>query len=489
MPPTTAIPPFSGFRRFHRAIALLLFSAVLSPGCGKPVPSTGEPAPLPLAGVTLRLVVVDDPAIAAAVRQLRDEWNAQTGSKLEVRESTEKAVATAEVLPGDAVIGPSHLLGPWAQQELLAPVPKTFCREDKGPWSEIFDLLRLNEATWGGQTLAVPFGSPVLCCYYRADLLEKLGRRPPQTWAEYLELARLLDEKGSTAASRRYGTVEPLGPGWAGLVLLARAAPYAKHRDNYSALFDINSMEPLVAGPPFLRALEELVQAAKHGPSEQLGFDPAAARSAFWQGQCAMALAWPTGARQGLAAPGGTPLSVGFAELPGSTQVYNVGTRAWETRAEGSELCVPLLGVAGRIGVAGVRSEHVEAALQLLLWLSDAQCSPRVCAVSPATTLFRTSQVGSPQDWVEKPVDVSAAGAYAALTRQTLRRQQCLLAPRLPGRAEYLAALDEAVQSAVGGKQSPAEALQAAATRWRAITKRVGVDRQKAAYLQSLGLE
>ena len=66
------------------------------------------------------------------------------------------------------------------------------------------------------------------------------------------------------------GTIEPLAPGWAGLVLLARAAPYAKHRDNYSALFDIETMEPLVAGPPFVQALEELVAAAKLGPGRSV---------------------------------------------------------------------------------------------------------------------------------------------------------------------------------------------------------------------------
>ncbi len=67
------------------------------------------------------------------------------------------------------------------------------------------------------------------------------------------------------------GTVEPLGPGWAGLVLLARAAPYAKSQSNYSALFDMRTMEPLISGPPLVRALEELAAAAKLGPAEQLG--------------------------------------------------------------------------------------------------------------------------------------------------------------------------------------------------------------------------
>ena len=54
------------------------------------------------------------------------------------------------------------------------------------------------------------------------------------------------------------------GLGWH--VLLARAACYAAHRDNYSTLFNIATMQPLIDGPPFVQALEELVAVA--GPSD-----------------------------------------------------------------------------------------------------------------------------------------------------------------------------------------------------------------------------
>ena len=123
---------------------------------------------------------------------------------------------------------------------------------------------------------AVPFGSPVLTCYYRADLLAKLGQKPPHNWGEYHQLAKLLGNRKALgdaappAEAPWRGAVEPLGPGWAGLVLLARAAPYAKSQSNYSALFDMRTMEPLISGPPLVRALEELAAAAKLGPAEQL---------------------------------------------------------------------------------------------------------------------------------------------------------------------------------------------------------------------------
>lgn len=65
----------------------------------------------------------------------------------------------------------------------------------------------------------MPLGSPVFCCYYRADLLEKLEklhRKPPQTWNEYEELARLLRVECEKTVAVKYGTIEPLARGWAG---------------------------------------------------------------------------------------------------------------------------------------------------------------------------------------------------------------------------------------------------------------------------------
>ena len=331
-------------------------------------------------------------------------------------------------------------------------------------------------------------GSPTFVCYYRADLLEKLGRQPPRTWDEYQELAQLLAaQKPTRQRGPWYGAIEPLGAGWAGLTLLARAAPYAKHCDNYSTFFDIATMEPLVAGPPFVRALEELVAIAKIGPPRQLQLDPAGVRAAFWAGQCGMALTWPTAA--GKSPPAAKDIRVGFAELPGSPQAYNVQSKTWEPLGEGVDPHVPLLGVAGRVGAVSALAAHPEAAWELLLWLSADPWGRQVCPVSPATTLFRRSQLQWPRQWTEPPVSPAVAAQYAALTAKTLRQSEHLLALRLPGRAEYMATLDEAVRSAATGKSFPADALRTAAARWREITARLGIQRQRTAYRQGLGVD
>jgi ABC-type glycerol-3-phosphate transport system substrate-binding protein len=502
---------------------LLLILPVFFAGCPTEKKETTK---RPLEGVSLRLAVVDDPALAKAVARMQGEWNAQTGSTFQVTELTEKDLERADGLPADAAICPSCLVGVLAERNWLAAAPENVLHSAQ--WGEIFDLEKLREAAWGGSTVAVPFGSPLFCCYYRADLLEKLGRHPPHTWTEYQDLAKLLAKsagplagegqaaksagplagEGQAAKSPRplagegqgvraswCGAIEPLSPGWAGLTLLARAAPYAKHRSSYSTLFDAETMAPLVAGPPFVQALEELAAAAKLGPADPLQYDPAAARAAFWRGQCGMAITWPTKGREergegrGPAASPAGDFRAGFAELPGAKQVFNHAGKRWDQRSDDEDAQVPLLGVAGRMGVVGAKSPARDAAFQLLLWLSDSRMRPQISAAGSATTLFSRSDLKTPMAWVEKPMSASGAAQYGEMTLTAFRHEQWLDALRIPGRAEYLAALDAAVAAVIRGKKSPTDALKDAANQWEKITKRLGLDRQRAAYRHSLGLD
>lgn len=470
------------------------FLVLLLAGCPK-TDSTEDNHPERLLpeGAKLRLLVADDAALAAAAELLRGEWNAQTGSDFEVEQRSGNDLSDSDGLRVDAIICASHHLGSLAEQGRLVPVPEKLLEADEGGRSEIFSLLRTEEVVWGREVLAVPFGSPVLTCYYRADLLEELDRKPPKTWDEYHQLAELLADAtrpGSAPPANEaswHGAIEPLGAGWAAQTLLARAAAYATHRENFSTLFNIDTMAPLVDGPPFVRALEELVATAQLGPPEGTSYDPAAVRTAFWQGRCGLALSWPTPAGED-PPPAEAGIEAGFAELPGSSEVYDVVDRQWETRRDDEDWQVPLLGVAGRLGVVPTESRWPEAAFLLLLWLSDDQKSRQVSTASPATTLFRRSHLDAPGVWVEKQVSPSSALQYAETTQQTLCRQHSVFALRIPGRSEYVAALDEAVRRAVRGDETPQQSLSKASTLWREITRRLGYNQQRGAYRRSLGL-
>lgn len=477
------------------AVVSLLLAVSLLSGCSsqEATPKTPPKAGLAPPGSTFRLLVVDDPALAAALGQLGGEWTSQSGYALKVEERTAAAVTASETLSAEAILCAPAAMGVLAQQGRLRPIPDPLLRDEQGGWNDIFPLLRSQELTWAGKPVAVAFGSPLLVVYYRADLLEKLGRKPPKTWAEYQRLAAWLTDRknlgdAAPAAEQPWqGALEPLAPGWAGKTLLARAAAYASYRSNFSVLFNIETMEPLIEGAPFVRALEELAATAGSGDVPALKLDPSGVRTAFWQGQCGLALSWPTAAEPVAATPGES-LRVGFLAIPGAPEVYNVSNQSWERRREGEETRVPLLAMAGRVGVVPKDSPWPETSFQLLLWLSK-QWGAQLGAASPATTLFRATHMKAPSLWVEKQVPVTAAADYSERVADTLSGEQRLSVLRIAGGEEYLAALDEAVARVVRGDQKPPEALREAATRWREITERHGLAEQRQAYRASLGLE
>lgn len=452
---------------------------------------TGSSGRLAMVG-TLHIAVVDDPALAKAIERFHGEWLGQTGSDYIVDKLAADQLNDPSMIKADAIICSPYDLGQILAGDRLASMPENLRKADRSQWPKVFSLLRTRTAVWGSEVYGVPFGSPVFVCYCRADLLEKLNLAPPRTWAEYQQLAELLGDReklGDSAPSPENpwsGALEPLGPGWGGKVLLARAAAYSTHRENYSTLFEIESMKPLIAGPPFVKALQELVAAADR-PAEQLTYDPTSVRQAFWEGRCGMALTWPTAAGEQAIAPA-EGVRVQFAELPGATEVYDFVHKQWERRGRDEDFRVPLLGVAGRMGVVSKASQWPDATFQLLLWLSDDARSIDVAAESDATTLERSSQIGQAKSWVESPVPPEAATAYAEQTETTLTRQQLLYAVRIPGHAEYFGALDEAVAKAVRGDLSPQDALGEAAARWDEITDRLGRQTQAEAYYASLGL-
>jgi multiple sugar transport system substrate-binding protein len=271
-------------------------------------------------------------------------------------------------------------------------------------------------------------------------------------------------------------------------MLLARAAGYARHRNFYSTLFDSKTMEPLIAGPPFVRALEELAAVHRGQALEILQFDPADARKELVAGRCVMAVTWPS--RMDDAADesiGAAVLPLAVAELPGSRDVFHLGDGKWHARGRSDDGQVTLLGVAGRVGAVSSTSSQPQAALSLLVRLSSTEWSEQISPFSEATGLYRTSQLPMASSWLGP--NFETAREYGELVRNIQRRSLWLTSLRIPGRSRYLAELDKAVQSAVSGDFAPSEALEKTAQQWRAITEQLGLESQRAAYWRSLGME
>jgi len=473
------------------ACHLLLIVAV-AVGCKnkQEEPPAPESAPVEL---PLRVLVVDDQPLADAVKLA---WDSRVGGSTNVI-----AITAAELLEGtrqrlnaDVTLYPSYLLGELAERDLIAPLDSADAADPVFDRQGIFELIQLREIAWGSKVYAVPLGSPQLTLFYRKDIFANLKLEPPTTWEEYEILARQLSDRAvvgnmaSPSSETWLGTVEPLAPTWAGPMLLARAAAYARHRNQYSTLFDFNSMEPLIASPPFERALEDLAAIAADHPDAR--YTPDAARRIFLAGNCAMAITWSS--RAGDVSP--ETLSerddwIGIAELPGAPAVYNFRTKTWEQRTADESSRVPLIAIDGRLGSVSKECRRKKQALGMLFMISGDELGTTIGASSAHTTLFREHQLDQANAWVDRQLEGDAARQYGEVIQAGQSRAAWLDAIRIPGRADYIAALDRAVNSVIAGEATPPDALKEAATAWSKITDSIGRESQQRAYMRSLGLE
>jgi len=456
-------------------------------------PTATETDAPPAAPPTVRILILEDRPLADAIER---EWTASERGELDLTVATAESLDDAKRLPADCIIYPTAMLGELAERDLIAPLPESTVTGAALNRKDIFPLVRRRETTWGSQVYGVPFGSPALVLLYRSDVLAALDRQPPATWEEYAELTELMERSDALADVPGVNddgwqpAVEPLAPHWAGQMLLGRAAGYAQRPNEVSTLFDYETMEPLIAGPPFVRALSELLAVHERQPDFALEMTPAKARRWLLSGKCAMAITWPTRhvVNEGAAEDGNIidDLPLGCAPLPGSDEVYDFRTGGWETLDQPAR--VSLLGIAGRVGSVSRSARHTRAAADTLVWLAGADKGPLIAAHSDACAPCRSSQVRRGGAWVHPAYGAKIGRNYASLLQENKSRPQWLFTPRLPGRDRYLSALDDAVKTALIGEKTPEVALSDAADRWQQITEELGLQRQKDAYARSLGL-
>ena len=144
----------------------------------------------------------------------------------------------------DVVIYPASLIGEFATRDWIARIPDRVVESEQLAFLEILSSTRLRGIRWGDQIYALPFGSPQLTLFFRADLFEQAGRTPPQTWEEYEMTAEYFANQGNLSdpsipvAQPWYGCVEPLADGWASQMLLARAAAFGRRSWSVSGRTD-----------------------------------------------------------------------------------------------------------------------------------------------------------------------------------------------------------------------------------------------------------
>ena len=158
---------------------------------------------------------------------------------------------------------------------------------DAFQYMDIAPAFREQVSKYGTDRVALPLGGSALVLVYRRDAFSRQANRdaaaaagitlePPETWPQLDALARFFQrerlERRRDRRSRDLAAV--LGPDREGLgdsTFLARAASLGQHRDQFSFLFDSDSMTPRIDSPPFVEALRGVIGLESLGPGRDRG--------------------------------------------------------------------------------------------------------------------------------------------------------------------------------------------------------------------------
>ncbi len=481
-------------RRF--VLRLVIFGCLgsLISGCQPQVDPTTSPegshASRPPSGEVrpLKVVVIDDPALADAVK---NEWAAQNEAGLQTLTYTSEQFL--ELIRqqqwterADAILFPSPLMGELIERRLIAKMPKRVIADERLGLNDIFPLLRHQEMRWGRTLYAIPLSNSLFSLAVHSSLPDIDQESGFSTWTAFHDW---LASSPVPADPQTYRLVMPLKGEWAAHGLLMRAASYVCQNGQISTYFDFRSLQPMIDQPPFVRALRELAGDARLGPAEQLDWLPADAQAAFDRGQ-ALAILSPLGANRTDAASDEEFVSkIQFLRLPVADQVFQYSDGNWSDRTGDDEgQPVPYVGFASRMGAVFQGSRRQHAAWTLLLHLTSLQSSERVGCAAEYPGPFRGLQRDAQPCWMGSAVPTRAAEQYFSLVAESLRQRNGLVAMRIPHQEEYLKSLSSAVRDVVSEKATAEDALTKVAADWDEMTERIGRPTQRSAFKADLGI-
>ena len=421
----------------------LIYAMTLAIGCQeKPAPTA--PVASRQAASKLTVLIVDDPPLAAGLKLLRGEWDERTGGELEVREETLAKLLSARELAADLIIYPSRHVGTLVDRDWLRPIRDSVLQSDDVAINDIYPLIRNATLPYGGQVFAFTLGEPSLMLISRA---KDQADAQPTTW-EQIDFRLAADQSVLE---------HPLA-----VELLARGLAYSPHGRRSSGWFDAGTMQPRLASPPFVHAMQDMI-AAWQRPGE---------RSTGW-----IALGWPT-------STGNKSPPIRYAPLPRAKKLYNSIREVWESNESDQPLV--LLGLAGRSLSVSRATRNSASAFKLLRWLISENIATQLSPRSEATLWFRHSQVSKAAKWLKH---AGVGDETATLIANELSAGECVLVPRIPGIDEYLAILQNVLATALAASEPAEMALAKVVRRWDALTEKYGRDRQRAAYRNHLGFD
>jgi multiple sugar transport system substrate-binding protein len=388
---------------------------------------------------------VEGDALKAAAR----DYEAQTGVRVQINEFPYNNLFEKELIDLQAETGAYDLVmldDPWfprfSTQNYLADLAPLFEKKSlRGPDDDFVpaSLALCREPYETGKLHALPYVGNSQLFFYRRDLFEKHGLRPPATWDDVLAAARVIHEReqaGAPGGNRLHGYVMRAAQG------NAVVADFMPIFWAFGAeMFDAEG-RPTVNSPEGVAALKFMLELGKYAPPGYQGFNADEVSAHLLQGTAAMSINWP--AWIGAFSDPARSKVVGqmeFANMPGAKNPGRAEIGNWL-------LAIPRA------------SRNTDAAFDFLLW-----------ATSPEQ-MKRSALRGNPPTRKSVFTDAELLAKFPAYPAQLRSLSDSRPRPRTPLWNEIENAFGVFLSKANSGELTPEDALSQANARISEIVQR-----------------
>jgi multiple sugar transport system substrate-binding protein len=383
----------------------------------------------------------------------------------------------------------------------LEDVTARAAKDAKLKENDVAPFFREFSQKYAGKTYMITLDGDFQMAYYRTDILQKLGKRPPQTWDDYLDIAKAAHGKdfgdgkpvsGSCIAKKRNAQSYWMITSIAGGFLQAKGT-------SEGAFFDPQTMKPLVNNEAFARALEIYKETTQYGPPNEINLDVGDTRNLFITGQCALTVDWGDIGPLAIDTKVSKVMDkVGALMLPGSRKVLD--------RASGklvdcnTQRCpyaingvnhAPFAAFGGWSGGINVKAkpQAKDAAYALFSYMSaPEQSNVDVTIGATGFNPYRVSQFKDMTMWRKAGMSDKAAKDYLTAIQDSLNSPNMVLDLRIPNNQRYQqVALDTALARYLAGEIDTKATMKSIEDQWNEITNEVGKAKQLAAYRASIG--
>ena len=470
----------------------------------------GAPAQAQYDGVTINILTRPGPVIAQRMVERGEEFTAATGAKIKVNE-----VPFAELFQklltdwstGTNSIDVGVFASGWGVEMvdggLLENLDPYIAKDSKIDLQDIAPYFREYNQKIAGSTYLITIDGDFQMLYYRRDILEKEGLKPPRNWEEYMNVAKAthgMDMNGD--GDPDYGScIFKKRNAQSYFAIMSIAAAFVQtNGTGHGIFFNTDTMKPKVNNEAWAEAFRIYKATGKYAPVDELNQDIGDTRALVTGGRCALAIDWGDIGPLSIDKDGAAIKDkMGAIIMPGTSKVLDEAsgklvacTSATCPHAIDGINYAPFAAFGGWSGAINAKSDAKtkQAAYDFLSYMNQAaQSNVDVTMGWTGYNPYRNSQLDSTENWVKAGFSQAFAENYLGAIKDSLNSPNMASDIRIPGAQQYTGVvLDRELARFLAGEITAEQAVANIEAGWEEITEDFGRDGQKAIYKLSLGI-